>query len=108
MKLEKVLTDIKDIREAILDFGDRILVRQVGFRGKHKKADRWEKTPYVVIQISNQDIPVYRIHKESGDQITKVLHWNMLLLFSAIPGKLEIPGTLARPQFEKCCHKFPG
>ena len=51
------------VREATLDVGDRVLVRQVGFRGKHKIADRWEKTPYVVIQIPNQDVPVYRIQK---------------------------------------------
>ena len=89
--------DLK-VREATLDVGDRVLVRQVGFRGKHKIANRWDKTPYVVIQIPNQDVPVYRIQKESGDQIIKTLHRNMLLPFSAIPGKLEIPETLARPQ----------
>ena len=86
------------VREATLDVNDRVLVRQVGFRGDHKIADRWEKNPYVVIQILNQDVPVYRVQKESNDQIIKTLHRNMLLPFNAIPGKLEIPETLARPQ----------
>ena len=52
----------------------------------------------MVIQIPNQDVPVYRIQNESGDQIIKTLHRNMLLPFSAIPSKLVIPETLTRPQ----------
>ena len=89
--------DLK-VREATLDVGDRVLVRQVGFRGRHKIADRWEKTPYVVIQIPNKDVPVFKVQKESGDQVIKTLHRNMLLPFSAIPGKWEVPDTPARPQ----------
>ena len=88
--------DLK-VREATLDVGDRVLVRKVGFRGKHKLADRWEKTPYVVLQIPNRDVPVYRVQQESGDQVIKTLHRNMLLPFSAIPGKWQVEDTQAKP-----------
>ena len=36
-----------------------MLVRNVGIRGKHKLADRWEHKPYIVKDKPNPDIPVY-------------------------------------------------
>ena len=89
--------DLK-VREATLDVGDRVLVRRVGFRGRHKIADRWEKTPYVVTEIPIKDVPVYKVQKESGDQVIKTLYRNMFLPFCAIPGKWEVPDMPARPQ----------
>ena len=86
----KKIYDLK-VREATLDVGDRVLVRQVGLRGKHKLADRWERTPYKVIEVPNKDIPVFKVQKESGDPTVKTLHRNMLLPFTAIPGTLDIP-----------------
>ncbi|MCG8044577.1 MAG: RNase H-like domain-containing protein [Candidatus Thiodiazotropha endolucinida] len=88
--------DLK-VREATLDVGDRVLVRQVGFRGRHKIADRWEKTPYVVVKIPNKNVPVYKVQKESGDHVVKTLHRNMLLPFSAIPAKSDNSDSPARP-----------
>ena len=38
----------KKVRGATLQPGDQVLVRQVGFQGKHKIADRWEEDVYVV------------------------------------------------------------
>ncbi len=32
------------VRESTLEVGDRILIRNVSIRGKHKLADRWERT----------------------------------------------------------------
>jgi hypothetical protein len=37
------------VREAKVEIGDRVLVRNVGIRGKNKLADRWEKDVYLVI-----------------------------------------------------------
>ena len=31
------------IREATLDVGDRVLIRNVGLKGKNKLADKWDK-----------------------------------------------------------------
>ena len=96
----KIHYDLK-VREATLDVGDRVLVRQVGFRGKHKIADRWEKTSYVVIQIPNQDVSVYRVQTESGDQIINTLHRNVLLLFSAFSRQIGDPTNTTRPQLPR-------
>lgn len=83
--------DLK-VREATLDVGDRVLVRQVGLKGKNKLADRWERIPYVVIAVPNADVPVYKVKKETGDNVIKTLHRNMLLPFSVIPSTPEIYG----------------
>ena len=46
-------------RGSVLEPGDCVLVRNVGIRGKHKLADRWEHKPYIVKEKPNPDIPVY-------------------------------------------------
>lgn len=33
-----------------LEKGDRVLIRNVGFRGKHKLQDRWRAVPFVIIE----------------------------------------------------------
>ena len=78
------------IREATLDVGDRVLIRNVGLKGKNKLADKWDKHTYIVIDMPDKSIPVYRVQRESGDSSVKTLHRNMLLPFSAIPGISEV------------------
>ena len=46
-------------RAAILEVGDRVLVKRLAFQGKHKIADRWEDFPYIVLEQPNSEIPVY-------------------------------------------------
>ena len=53
-------------------------------------ADRWDKHSYIVIEVSNEGVPVYRFQRESGDSTVKTLHRNMLLPFSAIPSSLDL------------------
>uniref|UniRef100_A0A674CT74 Gypsy retrotransposon integrase-like protein 1 n=1 Tax=Salmo trutta TaxID=8032 RepID=A0A674CT74_SALTR len=68
----------KKIRYTQLMPGDRVLIRNLGLHGKHKLADRWVSTPYVVeSQMSN--VPVFRLKPESGDGPNKILHRNHLL-----------------------------
>ena len=43
----KASYDMK-VRHSTLQEGVRVLVKNVGLRGKRKIADRWEKTPYIV------------------------------------------------------------
>ena len=68
----------KKIRYTQLMPGDRVLIRNLGLKGKHKLADRWASTPYVVeSQMSN--LPVFRLKPECGDGPIKILHRNHLL-----------------------------
>lgn len=78
------------VREATLNIGDRVLIRNVGLRGKQKLADKWDKDQYIVIGVPDKNIPVYNVQKEFGDPTVKTLHRNMLLPFSAIPGIPEV------------------
>lgn len=58
--------------------GDRVLIQNLGLKGKHKLADRWHSVPYVVeSQLSN--LPVYKLVPESGNGPKKVLHRNHIL-----------------------------
>jgi len=62
---QKANHDLK-ARAAILDVGDRVIVKQLAFQGKHKIADRWEDVPYVIAEQPNPDIPVYIHQREYG------------------------------------------
>lgn len=95
------------VREATLDVGDRVLIRQVAFRGRHKIADRWVKDPYVVIGIPIPGIPVFEVQKESDYSDVKTLHRNLLLPFSAIP-KVSQVEDLTPPKPVKSQRTKPG
>ena len=61
-----------------LDPGDRVLIRNLGLQGKHKLADRWKDTPYVV-ESQRPGLPVFKLKPESGHGPEKVLHRNHIL-----------------------------
>ena len=81
--------DLK-VRETTRDVGDHVLIRNVGLREKNKLTDKWDKDSYVVIDIPERNVPVYKVQRESGNPTVKTLHRNMMLPFSAIPGVSEI------------------
>lgn len=68
----------KVIRESTLDVGDRVLVRNLRLRSKHKLADRWEPTVYVVTKRMG-DLPVYTLKPEKEDGPLRTLHRDLLL-----------------------------
>ena len=86
----KVTYDLK-VRESNLMPGDRVLIRNVGLKGKNKLADKWEKDVYLVVEQPNKQIPVYVVKREHGRGATKMLHRNLLLPFMALP--LSKPGV---------------
>ncbi len=97
------------VRESTLDVGDRVLVRNVGIRGKHKLADRWEKDPYIVQRIPNPDVPVYEVQKESVRGPVRTLHRNLLLPFTSIPcdtTELHTDSTPMTKPKTRCTPKF--
>lgn len=55
----------KKVRAAGLLVGDRVLVRKVNIRGKHKLADRWEHKIHVVIEQIGES-PMYKVKPETG------------------------------------------
>lgn len=62
-----------------------MLVRNVGIRGKHKLANRWEHTPYIVKEQPNPDIPVYVVQQEGSKKKPRILNRNLLLPFMGLP-----------------------
>lgn len=78
-------------RAAVLDVGDRVLVKATYFEGKHKLADKWENEPYVIVKQPNQNIPVYELEREDGNGRVRILHRNMLLPLNSILIPLEDP-----------------
>lgn len=68
------------MRESTLEEADRVLVRNVLLRNKHKLADRWESAVYrVVKQMSN--LPVYVVEPEGQDGPTRTLHRDLFSLW---------------------------
>uniref|UniRef100_A0A3B3I4L9 Gypsy retrotransposon integrase-like protein 1 n=1 Tax=Oryzias latipes TaxID=8090 RepID=A0A3B3I4L9_ORYLA len=74
----------KYVKPASLQVGDRVLVRNVKIRGKHKLADRWEHDVYVVVSRAG-DLPVYVVQPESGGGPTRTLHRDLLLPCGFLP-----------------------
>lgn len=66
------------VRYHILNVGDRVLIRNLGLKGKQKLADRWSANPYVV-ESQFSGIPVYRLKPVDGNGSSKVMHRNHLL-----------------------------
>ena len=65
-------------RQATIQVGDLVLVRNLSTRGKHKHADRWEEDPYRVVECI-PGLKVYKVQEQAGKE--RVLHGNLLLLF---------------------------
>lgn len=81
---QKKYYDMK-ARAAVLEVGDRVLVKATYFEGKHKLADKWEEDPYIVVRQPNDNIPVYEVKKENGQGRMRTLHRNMLLPITSLP-----------------------
>ena len=71
-------------RAVQLEPGDRVLVRNVKIRGKHKIADKWEPSVYVV-KSRSPNLPVYTVVDESGQGPERTLHRNLLLPCGSLP-----------------------
>jgi len=66
------------VRDLPLEKGDRILIRNMGLKGKHKLQDRWKSIPYVVVE-KLPNLPVYKVRPEHGSGVLKTLHRDHLL-----------------------------
>ena len=68
----------KKVKCSELQPGDMVLVRQKVFKGKHKIQDKWENTPYKVVEQINPNLPVFCVESTGDSNKTRVLHRNML------------------------------
>ena len=57
----------------------------LAFEGKHKLSNKWEDRPYVVLEHSNPEMPVYVVRREDGIGRTRTLHRNHLFSVSDLP-----------------------
>ena len=104
----KASYDIK-VRHSTLQEGDRVLVKNVGLRGKRKIADRWEKTPYIVKSQPNPDIPVYEVQCDTPRaRKTRMLHRNLLLPFFCLKPKVRTPITKPQHPRNRSPQQQPG
>ncbi|KAK7886001.1 hypothetical protein WMY93_025622 [Mugilogobius chulae] len=76
------------VKPASLEAGDRVLVRNVRIRGKHKLEDKWEQEVYVVVRRAG-DLPVYIVKPETRDGPTRTLHRDLLLPCGFLPTAVE-------------------
>jgi hypothetical protein len=72
-------------RAAVLDVGDRVLLRNVALKGKSKLANYWLPDVYVVVSQPNANIPVYSVKREDGQGKLKSLHRNLMLPIGSVP-----------------------
>lgn len=87
--------DIK-ARGAVIQPGDKVLVKIVAFDGPHKLSDKWEEDPYIVISQPNKDIPVYIVKKENNFSKSRTLHRNLLLPIGHVDLQEEKPKPAPR------------
>ncbi|XP_062372262.1 retrovirus-related Pol polyprotein from transposon 412 isoform X1 [Sardina pilchardus] len=66
------------LRNQVLSKGDRVLLKNLGLKGKHKLQSRWNSLPYVVVE-KLPDLPVYRVRPESGMGKLRTIHRDNIL-----------------------------
>ncbi|KAL2081551.1 hypothetical protein ACEWY4_023404 [Coilia grayii] len=66
------------MRNQMLAQGDRVLLKNLGLKGKHKLQSRWNSLPYVVME-KLPDLPVYRVKPESGIGKLRTIHRDNIL-----------------------------
>ncbi|KAL1258008.1 hypothetical protein QQF64_011252 [Cirrhinus molitorella] len=79
----------KRVRESTFDVGDKVLVRNVRIRGKHKLADKWELSIHTVVERVG-DLPVYKVRSQDNAP-ARVLHKDLLLPCGFLTSEESIP-----------------
>lgn len=94
----------KRVRESTLEVGDRVLVRNVRLRNKHKLADKWESAVYCVLKQMG-DLPVYMVQPVNQDGPIRTLHRDLLLpcgqLYEAEEDEPNKPRATHRPRTQQ-------
>ena len=95
----------KNITVSELAPGDRVLVKNVRVRGKHKIADRWENEVYIVTKRAGS-LPVYTVKPENKDRPVRTLHRDLLLPcgFLSTPA-MQVKQKLTQSHDSQTCPK---
>lgn len=80
-----------------IEVGDQVLLANKGERGRRKLADKWDSTPYVVVDL-NPQCHTYRI-RNTHNGLEKTVHRNLLLQANFLP--IETEGV--EPSFSDDC-----
>ena len=92
-----------------LGVGDRVLIRNVRLRGKHKLSDKWEAIVHVVVSRAGT-LPVYTVKPENSDGPLRTLHRDLLLPCGYLPTEdrhsvpqsaMRRPSTRANPSSDE-------
>ncbi|VDI57526.1 Hypothetical predicted protein [Mytilus galloprovincialis] len=83
-KRHKTRYDLK-VRHSNLQKGDRVLLKKVGFKGKHKLQNKWDRDPYIIESQPDPSIPVYILKPEHGRSRKVTVHRNMILPIFSLP-----------------------
>lgn len=75
----------KKVRENKLNVGDRVLLKNVGLKGKQKLANVWGEHVYRVIRQRGDEIPVYDVMREDGSGLIRTMHRNNILVINHLP-----------------------
>ncbi len=92
----KVRFDRK-VTESSLEEGDRVLVRNVRIRGKHKLADRWDPVVHIVVSRAGE-LPVYTVKPERQEGPLRTLHRDLLLPCGFLSPLMEDETNATKPQ----------
>ena len=80
------------VRHAMLQIGDRVLVRNLSERGgPGKLRSHWEDSIYIVVSQKHPDSPVYEVKPEARKGPTRTLHRNPLFLSNTLPSETRPP-----------------
>lgn len=96
----------KHVTNSSLEVGDRVLVRNVRIRGKHKLADRWESEIYVVVKQA-ANLPVYTVRPETKDGPLRTLHRDLLLPCGFLPASKIPDPVVSKPNVRHNTQKNP-
>lgn len=78
------------VRNLKLEIGDRVLIRFLYKIGRSKLLDKWERDLYVIVDIFNLDILVYKVQKEFRKGVIRILYRNLILFFMFILDIVDI------------------
>ncbi|XP_034093366.1 uncharacterized protein LOC117560559 [Gymnodraco acuticeps] len=96
MQENKIRFD-KHIIAADLSVGDRVLVRNVCLKGKHKLSDKWESEVYVVTKRAGT-LPVYTVRPEKKYSPQRTLHRDLLLPCGYLSApEIPLPTQIRKP-----------